>query len=221
MNMSDARRQAVNAFRQRYRAGIAAWYSPWLHGGFVLAWGLGVVAMLLGQVQGGPGWAWLAVPVALCGFNAGEYFIHKNLGHHKRAWAKLFYQRHTGDHHSFFVEGRMHFEQSRDFRVIFFPPWLVVVFSVAVVLPVFMALRGWSPDVAALSAATLMLGYLSYEVVHACEHLPDHHPVSRLPGVRHMRRLHELHHRPDLMGRRNFNIVFPLTDWVMGTLHRE
>ncbi len=45
--------------------------------------------------------------------------------------------------------------------------------------------------------------------------------MARLPWVRHMRRLHELHHRPELMRTRNFNIVFPLTDWLMGTLYWE
>ena len=66
-----------------------------------------------------------------------------------------------------------------------------------------------------------MLGYLLYEVLHACEHLPDSNPVARLPWVRHMRHLHALHHRRDLMQERNMNIVFPLTDWLYGTLHWE
>jgi hypothetical protein len=36
-----------------------------------------------------------------------------------------------------------------------------------------------------------------------------------------MRRLHELHHRRELMQERNFNIVFPLTDYLFGTLYWE
>ncbi|MFO6383211.1 SRPBCC family protein, partial [Pseudomonas aeruginosa] len=66
-----------------------------------------------------------------------------------------------------------------------------------------------------------LLGYLSYEIFHACEHLPPEHPLSRLPWIRHMRRLHELHHRRELMQTHNFNLVFPLMDWCYGTLHWE
>ena len=36
-----------------------------------------------------------------------------------------------------------------------------------------------------------------------------------------MRRLHELHDRRDLMHTHNFNLVFPLTDWLLGSLHWE
>lgn len=94
---------------------------------------------------------------------------------------------------------------------ILFPAWLVVVFSLG-------ALLAWSllgllnDNLAALFAATLLLGYLSYEIFHACEHLPPEHPLSRPPWIRHMRRLHELHHRRELMQTHNFNLVFLLMD---------
>ena len=67
----------------------------------------------------------------------------------------------------------------------------------------------------------MVLGYLTYEVFHACEHLPEKHPLSRLPWIRQMRRLHELHHRREHMQERNFNIVLPLMDYLFGTLYRE
>ncbi len=160
------------------------------------------------------------MPAALVFFNWGEYRIHKSLGYHKHPLGRMFYKRHTGDHHSFFVAGQMRYEQARDWRVILFPAWLVVVFSLG-------ALLAWSllgllnDNLAALFAATLLLGYLSYEIFHACEHLPPEHPLSRLPWIRHMRRLHELHHRRELMQTHNFNLVFPLMDWCYGTLHWE
>ena len=67
----------------------------------------------------------------------------------------------------------------------------------------------------------MVLGYLTYEVFHACEHLPPGNPLTRLPWIRQMRRLHELHHRRELMQERNFNIVFPLMDYLFGTLYWE
>ena len=36
-----------------------------------------------------------------------------------------------------------------------------------------------------------------------------------------MRRLHQLHHRRELMQTHSFNIVFPLMDWLKGTLYWE
>ena len=39
-----------------------------------------------------------------------------------------------------------------------------------------------------------------------------------LPGLRRLRVLHQLHHRPEEMTRTNFNLTFPLTDWLAGTL---
>ncbi|MDP2226411.1 MAG: sterol desaturase family protein [Moraxellaceae bacterium] len=211
----------VDAFRARYRAAIHPRYNAWWHGGFVFGLGMALIAFLLMQLQAVQGWEWLAVPVALVFFNWGEYTVHLELGHRKRPWGRLFYQRHTGDHHSFFVQGRMQFETPQDWRVIFFPAWLIVVYSLLLVLPAYVLLGLLNTNVAALFAASLLAGYLSYEFFHACEHLPPTHPLARLPGIRQMREHHDLHHRRDLMQTHNFNIVFPLQDVLRGTRFRE
>lgn len=210
----------TTGFRARYRASIKPRYSAWLHGGFVFLFGALCIAFFWSRTEGIKSWEWLAVPVALLLQNWGEYKIHKNLGHVKRRFSKMFYQRHTGDHHSFFTYGQMSYEGARDWRVILFPAWLIVVFA-AVTLASYWVLSHWNTNVAALFSGTLLLGYLAYETLHACEHLPEQHPLSKLPWVRHMRRLHELHHARDLMHTFNFNIVFPLWDWIYGTLYWE
>jgi len=212
-------RETTQHFRQQYRATVSPRYNPWLHGGFVLAYGLlciGLLCSTLSQVQP---LEWLAVPVALLFFNLCIYVVHRWLGHHKQRFARMFYARHTGDHHSFFAPGLMAYEGYRDWRVILFPAWLIVVHSLLFALPLWALLRLWNGNVAALFASCTLLGYLAYEVFHACEHLPANHPLARLPWVRQMRRLHELHHRRELMQERNFNIVLPLMDWLFGTLH--
>lgn len=207
-------------FRARYRAGIPRWYSPWAHGGFVLAYGLACLVMLGRSLHDVRPLEWLVVPMALVLFNLAEYSVHKNLGHFKRRFSALFYKRHTGDHHSFFVEGMMAHETRQDWRVIFFPPWLIVVFSVGAAAA-WLLLSPLNQNAATLFAQSLIGSYLGYEILHACEHLPQTHWVARLPWIGQMHRLHELHHRRDLMHERNFNIVFPLTDWLSGTLHWE
>ena len=61
--------------------------------------------------------------------------------------------------------------------------------------------------------------YLLYETLHFSYHLPEDHVVHRrLPGLRRLRALHQLHHRSEEMTRTNFNLTFPLTDWLAGTL---
>ena len=207
-------------FRGSYRANIPNYYSAWIHAAFVLIFGALSIGYFWGSAHNIQPWEWLAIPVGLVFFNWGEYKIHKNLGHHKKSYGALFYKRHTGDHHSFFAAGQMSYEGMKDWRVILFPPWLVVIYTLAL-LAAWWVLGKVNMNLAGLFIGTMLLGYLSYEVFHAFEHLPANHWISRLPWVRHMRRLHELHHRRDLMQARNFNVVFPLWDWVYGTLHWE
>ena len=211
----------TEAFRSRYRAEISPSYNAWLHGGFVLLFGMAVLLFLVSRISHVRGWEWLAIPAAALLFNWGEYSVHRRYGHHKHRLGALFYKRHTGDHHSFFDETRMPYEQSRDWRVIFFPAWLIVLYCALGVLPAYWLISRFNENVAALIASTLVAGYLTYEVFHSCEHLPPGHWLAQLPWIRHMRQLHRLHHRRELMQTRNFNLVVPLMDWLFGTLYWE
>jgi hypothetical protein len=214
-------RQTTEGFRSRYRAAIHPLYNPWLHGAFVLLFGALAISAFWSNVhQVQPG-EWLAVPVTLLAFNLGVYVVHRHLGHHKKRFARMFYARHAGDHHSFFTPGHMTYDSARDWRVILFPAWLIVLHTLAVALPLWWLLKHFDSNVAGLVGGVLVLGYLAYEVFHACEHLPSHNPLTRLPWIRQMRRLHELHHRRERMQERNFNIVFPLMDYLFGTLYWE
>jgi len=212
----------TEAFRRRYRAGISRWYNAWLHGGFVFAYGLIALGVLVSQLENVGATTWLMIPLGLIVFNFGEYTVHRHFGHHKYRIGALFYKRHTGDHHSFFVETKMTYEGARDWRVIFFPAWLIVLYSLGIVLPAY-AIFAYLIDQNAgvLFAATLLAGYLTYEFFHACQHLPAEHWLAKLPWVRETAQLHRLHHRRDLMQRCNFNLVFPLMDWLHGTLYWE
>lgn len=214
-------RQTTQAFRTRYRADVHRFYNPWLHAGFVLVFGITAISLFWSTVHQVQPLEWLAVPLTLLFFNFAVYGVHRHLGHHKKAFARLFYARHAGDHHSFFAPGHMTYDTARDWRVILFPAWLIVLHSLVVTLPSWWLLKQLNGNVAGLFAGCMILGYLTYEVFHACEHLPPGNPVTRLPWIRQMRRLHELHHRRELMQARNFNIVFPLMDYLFGTLYWE
>lgn len=210
----------AQVFRHDYRAGIARWYNPWLHAGFVQLYGWLAIAGLLSTLEEVVVWQWLLLPLVLVFFSWGEYQVHKRLGHQKTRLGRLFYKRHTGDHHSFFIDSMMVYEQARDWRVILFPAWLIVLYSVPLLL-IWLALRPVDSNLAALFCAGMLLGYLLYEIIHACEHLADDHMLAQWPWIRQMRHYHALHHRRELMHSHNFGIVHPLMDWFYGTLYWE
>jgi len=77
-------RQTTEAFRSRYRAAIHPLYNPWLHGAFVLLFGVLAIGAFWSSVQQVRSLEWLAVPLTLLFFNFGVYVVHRHLGHHKK-----------------------------------------------------------------------------------------------------------------------------------------
>ncbi|GLQ30430.1 hypothetical protein GCM10007876_09080 [Litoribrevibacter albus] len=154
-------------------------------------------------------------------WNFIEYFVHIQLGHKKKKLSAMFYKRHTGDHHTFFTEQLLVPQSHKDWRVTLFPAWLVLVTGlISVGIGHIIALFS-APEWGYVFSAGLMMGYLAYEFFHFCDHLPDNHLLVQLPWIGHMRQLHRLHHRRELMQTKNFNLTFPLADWVMGTFYWE
>ena len=109
-------RQTTEGFRSRYRAAIHPLYNPWLHGAFVLLFGALAISVFWSSVHQVQPTQWIAVPVTLLAFNLGVYMVHRHLGHHKKGFARLFYARHAGDHHSFFTPGHMTYDSAPNNR---------------------------------------------------------------------------------------------------------
>jgi hypothetical protein len=59
------------------------------------------------------------------------------------------------------------------------------------------------------------LYYIAYEYLHWCMHLPKSRQLELSRLFRRLNGHHLLHHR--FMGK-NYNVVFPLADWLMRTL---
>jgi len=59
------------------------------------------------------------------------------------------------------------------------------------------------------------------EWLHLLYHLPEGSRLGELALIRALKRHHQTHHNPALMNDCNFNITFPIWDWVKGTLHRQ
>ena len=107
----------------------------------------------------------------------------------------------------------------QDLRAVLFPPLLVVFFFGLFATPVWFALAWlFSTNVAWLFVASGIGYFLNYEVLHTAYHLPEGHWLARNALVKRLRWLHTIHHDPRQMATRNFNISYPLCDWLFGTL---
>ena len=210
---------AVADFRETYRAQISRSYHGVLHGLAVLTFGIAGLVWAL-WFWGLPGWFQIPVIAANLVFaNFAIYFIHKELGHRLRGFAKLFYQRHAKEHHRFFSPSAIAWQSPRDLRVVFFPlPLLFVVMAASAGVGFGVESLGVADAHASAVFFTTVGYYLAYETTHFCDHLPEGHPITSIPGLHYMRAHHRGHHDPRHMHRMNFNIVFPLADWVLGTL---
>lgn len=212
--------EAMLKFRSKYRSNISSLYSGYLHMLFVLSVGVAVVAFSLYQVDDALWTQWLVFPLTMLVVNFAEYAAHRWLGHRKTKFGKLFYQRHSGDHHTFFLPQAMPYESTNDWRVVLFPGYLIIAFLVGLVLPggyLLMTLVG--DNVAYIYGAAAICGYLFYEVMHFSYHLPNGSIVEKIPGWKQLRQLHVEHHRRDIMADKNFNITLPIFDVLFGTLH--
>ena len=76
----------------------------------------------------------------------------------------------------------------------------------------FGANAGW------IFVVTSSLFMVMYELLHLSYHLPADSFIGRQPLVHWLRRHHARHHDPRLMQRWNFNVTFPIFDYVMGTV---
>ena len=214
--LSDATRRFRAQYRERE---IPRRYRGGAH--LLFTFGIGPLALLacLCQLEAVRPLEWLTVPLAFVYANLAEYVGHRYPMHHPWRGLGLVYRRHAGQHHRFFTDREMAYESIRDLRAVLFPPLLVIFFFGGFGLPVW-ALLAWtvSTNVAWLFIATGLAYFLNYEVLHLAYHVPPDHWLGRAPGVRQLKWLHQAHHDTTRMTRINFNISYPLGDWLFGTL---
>jgi hypothetical protein len=214
--------ERVARFRASFRAAhIGPRYTGWGHFAFTTSAALATIAFAASRVRAPAAWEWAIVPLGFLVANAAEYFGHKGPMHRRRAGLGALYERHTRQHHQFFSNDAMAYESSRDFKVVLFPPVVILFFLGALATPIGLALgllvshnAGW------LFAATGTAYFLTYEWLHFAYHQREDSRIGRLGLVRVLRRHHTRHHDPALMGRYNFNITFPICDVLFGTLYR-
>ena len=210
----------LRSFREGYRRlHVPRGYRGGRHLFFTFGLGSAALVACLAQLEQVQPLEWLAVPLTALYANLAEYFGHRGPMHHRRRGLGLVFERHTRQHHRFFTADAMPVDTLQDLRAVLFPPVLMTFFLAAFALPVAWLLAVLlSANVAWLFGATSLAYFLNYEFLHLAYHLPPRYAVARWPLVGRLKRLHERHHDPRLMTRYNFNISYPLGDWLFRTL---
>ena len=210
-----SRRQ--QAFRAEFRAQIGRLYHGWVHVALIYAIGGAAIWYCARQV-GSPSWAeWLVVPIAFLLANIFEWWIHRYVMHRPLRGLMGIYKRHTLAHHQFFTEHAYTLDDQRDFRIVFFPPYALVAFLAMSLVPAFLLNRAGLPDAGWLLLMTNTALYLNYEFFHFCCHVKDDRIVRWIPFINTIRRHHAAHHNTSIMMERNFNLTYPIADWLFGT----
>lgn len=207
-----------------HRAKLANLYSPRFNGyayfGFANAVALAAMAGAAWFLHGVRPLEWLTLPVTFLVANVIEWAAHRGPLHHRRDWMEILFERHTLTHHIYFPHDDMTAHSHREWGYVLFPAW--AIFLVLLTAAPLAAAAGW---IFGLNAGLLffIVGvgyYLVYEWLHLIHHLPEEHPVAQVGLFKRLRRHHTYHHHVRLMQRYNFNVTFPIADYLFGTAYR-
>lgn len=211
--------QARAAFRERH---ISENYSGPLHLATTVSLSLLIAALCMMLLENVTALEWLTIPLTFLYANLSEYLGHKGPMHHRTRFLGLIFERHTIEHHSFFTDEDTTFDTTQDFKAVLFPPIMLLFFNGCFALPVGALLYFLvSPNVSFLFVMTAILYFLNYELLHFAYHMEPQSWVGRLPFMDRLRRHHTIHHNKRLMTRYNFNITYPICDYLFGTAFRK
>lgn len=205
------------AFRTDFRARIADAYSGWGHVSLIAAIGLAAIWLCGRQVHHPAWYEWLVIPAAFCISNSFEWWIHRFIMHRPVKGFMGIYKRHTLAHHQFFTDVEPSFDNARDFRIVFFPPYALVAFIGLSIPPAAILWAIGAPNAAWLLMITNVALYLNYELFHYCCHVKNDRIVRHVPLINSIRRHHIAHHNTAIMMEQNFNLTYPIADWFFGT----
>jgi hypothetical protein len=204
-------------FREEYREGTPSWYRGEMHLAFTLLFTGGVLAFCLFRIESSTWREWLLViPMFLFG-NYIEWAAHRYLLHRPTRLMKAVYKRHVSVHHQFFTHRTLNYKGHRDWRALLFPPFAPVLFVLSALPAALLLGYLWSANAGYIVMLTMAGYFLMYEGLHTLSHIENSPFLDKLPLVNTVRRMHVLHHNPEFMGTRNFNLTFPICDALFGT----
>lgn len=216
--MNAPRPSRVERFREDYRTQLPDNYNGWQQQRRITAAMLGTAALLLVGVRG---WTWslLAVFVGCWALSAvGEYLAHRFPMHRPVRGLEFMFRQHVRVHHRYFTDREMAAMDAKDVHATVLAPVQLFVLLLVGALP--LSLGSWvlmGPDAARVCGASILCYLCVFEWVHLACHLPASHPAVQLPFLKQAREHHRLHHAPQHMGTRNFQISNPWVDLPLGT----
>ncbi len=204
-------------FRAAYRAQIAPAYDGLAHVALIYLIGGATIWYAARHIHA-PGLAdWLVVPATMLFANVFEWFLHREVMHKPRPGLMGIYRRHTLAHHVFFTQHEPCHDTTKDYRIVFFPPYALLAFLVMASAAGAVLAALWSTNAAWLLVAASAGMYLNYEFFHWCCHVRDDRLIRHMPFVNTIRRHHIAHHDTAIMMTRNMNLTYPVADWLFGT----
>jgi len=202
------------ARREALVAEIPSYYSGVLHFLGINVVTLAAIAGCAYAARDADPRVWLLVLPCFAFANLCEWLFHKGPLHKRTRFMGRLYARHTGSHHVAFLDSDMPFKHSRELQLVLFPPYMFPVLLV-LTAPVTLALGWlWAPLAWVFLAAACGY-YRVYEWLHLLHHWPQDGWIGRRRIVGWLRRHHARHHDPRRMRAGNFNVSFPLCDYVL------
>jgi hypothetical protein len=205
------------AFRAAYRAQIAPAYHGLVHVALIYLIGGSALWYAAEHIRGATIAEWAVVPAVVVMANVFEWFLHAQVMHRPRRGLMGIYNRHTLAHHQFFTQEAPYHETTRDYRIVFFPPYALIAFLVMASVIGFVLGQVWSPNAGWFVTCTAAGMYMNYEFFHWCCHVQDDRLLRHVPFINTIRRHHIAHHNTAIMMNRNMNLTYPFADWLFGT----
>jgi len=167
-------------------------------------------------------WEWMLLPVMMVVGNLAVYLIHRYPLHRYWKFYTFPYNEHTVKHHSAYQYHDLEIHSFKEICNIVFPPPVVLGFVVGYIPVVyFVSSLILSHNAAVMIVLGSAIYFMLYETMHTISHVPEDHFLMKSSYLRFMRNHHRLHHHQRLMSKWNFNIVYPLFDWLTGCMVKE
>jgi hypothetical protein len=212
-------KEKVERFRAKFREEKPKWFSATLHYLFNGVTLISLSIYLFFQITDLRAIELIVIPVMMLLGNLSVYLIHRYPLHKKYKYIKKeTYQQHTLWHHRFYTNANYQVEKKADIHALFFPPKVIIFFTFLFIPGMFFLLELFlTNNLVFLTLSMSSIYFILYEIVHFTSHLPEKHWLLKIGHLKAMRQHHLIHHNPRFMNQCNFNIVFPLSDYIFRT----
>lgn len=145
-----------------------------------------------------------------------EWFVHRYVLHASFPLLSIIHRKHI-QHHMIYTDQDMAMRSRKELHLILMPAYAIVavLLFIAPVITIIGLLFGTAA--AKIVLTTMMVFFLAYEWLHYAYHHPPGTLISRSRIIQTLKENHRKHHNPKVMQRYNFNVTFPIFDWIMKT----